>query len=288
MLQSGQPNSFFSVPFFDQAINTEYAVVMGSAIAGQPVSNGSVAIGSSLDLWGAGARARMRGFDCDDVELGFSAGFRYLRLSETFQIDYATNPTLASVPPFFGSPTLEDYLFMGGMVPGAGSRVWAQDRVSARNDFYGLDLGLDAKVEVIPNLSLTISPRVAIGANRERLDTSGWGRAVDSAGNSYSTPYGVFARPGVVGSRSETRFAVVPEVDLQFSYEITKNFELRLGYDFLFLSDMVWAGNQLSRSINAPIDGFGAFSARPTGISRPFETRTYWAQSFRAGINVRF
>ena len=32
----------------------------------------------------------------------------------------------------------------------------------------------------------------------------------------------------------------------------------------------------------------GAFAAQPTGLSRPFETRTYWAHSFRAGINVRF
>ncbi len=285
-LQSGQGNnSFFSVPFFDQARGFEYAVVIGSALNGQPASGGTVSVGSSLDFWGAGARVRARGYDCDDVELGFSAGLRYLRLAESFQIDYATDPTVA---PFFGDATLGSYLFAGGMLPGAGSRVWAQDSVSARNDFYGLDLGLDAKVKVIPDLTLTISPRLAIGANRERLDTSGWGRAVDPAGNSYATPYGLFARPGAVGSRSETRFAVVPEIDLQFAYKITDCLELRLGYDFLFLSNMVYAGNQLSRSIDAPIDGVGAFSAQPTGVSRPFDTDTYWAQSFRAGIHVTF
>jgi len=287
-LRSGQANSFFSVPFFDTAKNIEYAIVLGSDLPGQPASAGAVSVGSSLDLWGVGGRVQKRGFGCDDVDLGFSAGFRYLRLSETFQIDYATGSTLASVPPFFGSPTLDDYLFMGGAVPGVGSRVWAQDRVSAQNDFYGFQLGLDAKVKVIPDLTLTLSPSVAIGANRERLDTSGWGRAVDPAGNSFSTPYGVFTRPGAVGSRSETNFAVVPEIDLQFAYRITKNFELRLGYDFLFLSDMVWAGNQLSRSIDAPFDAFGAFSAQPLGVSRPFETQTYWAQSFRAGVHVQF
>lgn len=284
-LQSGQPNSFFSVPFYDQAKNTEYAVVIGSAIAGQPSSAGSVSVGSSLDLWGVGARARKRGCGCGDVDLGFSAGFRYLRLDETFQIDYATDPT---VPAFFGNATLGSYLFAGGTLPGAGSRVWAQDRVSASNDFYGLELGLDAKVPVIPDLTLTISPSVALGVNRERLDTSGWGQAVTAGGGMLSTPYGVFARPGAVGSRSETRFAVVPEVDLQLSYQLTKNVELRFGYDFLFLSDMVWAGNQLSRSIHAPTDALGAFSSQPQGLSRPFETETFWAQSFRAGVNLRF
>lgn len=287
-LRSGQPNSFFSVPFFDTARDIEYAIVLGSDLPGQPVSPGAVSVGSSLDLWGVGGRVRKRGCGCGDVDLGFSAGFRYLRLRETFQIDYATDSTLAKAPPFFGSPTLEDYLFVGGMVPGVGSRVWAQDRVSAQNDFYGFQLGLDAKVKVIPDLTLTISPSVALGANRERLDTSGWGRAVDPAGTSYATPYGVFARPGAVGSRSETNFAVVPEIDLQFAYQISENFELRLGYDFLFLSDMVWAGNQLSRSIDAPFGGSGAFSAQPLGVARPFETQTFWAQSFNAGVHLYF
>lgn len=285
-VRSGAQDAFFSVPFYNQSrAGFEDAVIIGSAINGLATSNGWVSVGSSLDLWGAGARVRARGYDCDDVELGFSAGFRYLRLAESFQIDYATDPL---VDPFPGSPTLGSYLFAGGMLPGAGSRVWAQDSVSARNDFYGLDFGLDAKVKIIPDLTLTISPRLAIGANRERLDTSGWGRAVDPAGNSYATPYGLFARPGAVGSRSETRFAVVPEIDLQFAYKITDCLELRLGYDFLFLSNMVYAGNQLSRSIDAPIDGAGAFSAQPTGVSRPFDTDTYWAQSFRAGIRVTF
>ncbi len=286
-LTSGVPNSFFSVPFYDTSRNFEYSVVIGSALAGSPQSVGRVDVGSSIDFWGVGGALRMRDLvDCDDVDLGFSAGFRYVKLAERFWIDYDSEPTVATA---FGQGTLGSYLFAGGALPAAGSRVHAQDDVQSSNDFYGLDLGLDARMEMLPGLEFRIAPRVAIGANAQEVDVFGSGSAWQPNGTMLSTPYGVFARPGYVGTRSETNFAVVPEIDLEFRYRLWKGLQLSAGYNFFYMSNVARAGNQLDRAIDAPIDAFGAFSAQPrAGASRGYETGDFYANSVRLGIRYDF
>lgn len=284
---SGASNSFLAVPFYDTSRNFEYSVVIGSALAGNPASMGSVDIGSSIDFWGAGGALRVRDIDdCDDLDIGLSAGFRYVRLAERFWIDYDTEPTVNTA---FGQGTLGSYLFAGGALPAAGSHVHAQDDVQVENDFYGLDLGLDASVEMLPGLTFRVAPRVAIGASVQEADVFGSGTAWQPNGTMLSTPYGVFARQGYTGSQSRTEFAVVPEVDLEFRYQPLDWFAVSAGYNFFYMSNVAQAGDQLRREIDAPIDAFGAFSASPrAGAGRRFEGGSFYANSVRLGVRFTF
>lgn len=285
--RSRNENSFLSVPYFNTALNSEYSVVIGSMLTGSPASSGIVDIGSSIDFWGIGGGLQMRDMiDCDDVEFEFVAGFRYLSLNERFWIDYDTDP---SVNTFFGQGTLASYLFAGGTAPAFGSRIHAQDDVQTENDFYGLDLGVTASVEMLPNLTVKLAPTIALGAMVQDVKIFGSGMAWQPNGPMLRTPYGVFTRPGGVGSWSETEFAVVPQIDLEFSYEVGHGISLFAGYSFLYVSSYASAGDQLDRRIDAPIGPTGSYTASPRAASRPeLETTDFWANGVNLGVRFTF
>lgn len=285
--RSRNENSFLSVPYFNTALNSEYSVVIGQTLAGNPASRGIVDIGSSIDFWGIGGGLQMRDMiDCDEVEFEFVAGFRYLSLNERFWIDYDTDPT---VDTFFGQGTLASYLFAGGTAPAFGSRIHAQDDVQTENDFYGLDLGVKASLEMLPNLTVKLAPSIALGAMVQDVNIFGSGMAWQPNGGMLRTPYGVFTRPGGVGSWSETEFAVVPQIDLEFSYDVGHGISLFAGYSFLYVSSYASAGDQLDRRIDAPIGPTGSYTASPRAASRPeLETTDFWANGVNLGLRFTF
>ncbi len=285
--RSRNENSFLSVPYFNTALGSEYSVVIGQTLTGNAASRGLVDIGSSIDFWGIGGGLQMRDLiDCDEVDFEFVAGFRYLSLNERFWIDYDTNP---SVDTFFGQGTLASYLFAGGTAPAFGSRIHAQDDVQTENDFYGLDLGMTASVEMLPNLTVKLAPSIALGAMVQDVSIFGSGMAWQPNGQMLRTPYGVFTRPGGVGSWSETEFAVVPQIGVEFSYEVGYGISLFAGYNFLYVSSYASAGDQLDRRIDAPIGPTGSYTASPRAAFRPeLETTDFWANGVNLGLRFTF
>jgi hypothetical protein len=57
-------------------------------------------------------------------------------------------------------------------------------------------------------------------------------------------------QPSNQGRIGRDRVAVVPEVDVTLSYQITRNLWAFAGYDFLYINKVLRPGNQIDRGIN--------------------------------------
>jgi hypothetical protein len=130
-----------------------------------------------------------------------------------------------------------------------------------------------------------------VGATEQSVDING-GQIFNRVNGTVQTfQGGLYALPSNIGHFSQTRFAVVPDVGLKIGYDLTDHIQLFVGYDVLYWSSVLRAGDQIDRSLDAnKIPNFGGqFPA--TAQVRPvplLQTTGYWAQGFNAGILIRY
>ena len=70
------------------------------------------------------------------------------------------------------------------------------------------------------------------------------------------TPGGLFAQPSNSGTTSRNVFAVAPEVAMQVGFDWTPRLRSFVGYNFLYMSNVLRPGNQLDRNINPTQNAF--------------------------------
>ena len=98
---------------------------------------------------------------------------------------------------------------------------------------------------------------------------------------------GYFALPSNSGTKKRTRFAVIPEAAINIGYEIIEGILFSVGYNFLYVSNVLRAGRQLDRHINPT--GSPLYETSPTPIQigasspkRHLRSSDLWVQ----GLNV--
>jgi hypothetical protein len=111
-------------------------------------------------------------------------------------------------------------------------------------------------------------------------------------GDPITAPGGIFAQPSNIGHHTQDRFAVVPEVDVNIGYAVTKWARVSVGYSFLYASNVVQPGNQINPLGNTTRTGFAAASGiPPIGPVAPtfsFNESSFWAQGMNFGLEFRF
>ena len=86
-------------------------------------------------------------------------------------------------------------------------------------------------------------------------------------------------------------FAVVPELGINVGYQINPLWRVFVGYNFLYLSDVVRPGNQIDRVVNTTqlpsVLGPGMLvgPARPTFVMKGTD---FWAQGLSVGLEFRY
>ncbi len=104
-----------------------------------------------------------------------------------------------------------------------------------------------------------------------------------------TTANGLFAQPTNIGHHSRDVFAVAPEGKLRVTYRITDRISASVGYSFLYLSDVLRAGDQIDTRINPAWltlpNGVGNVPYRPTFT---FQGSDFWAQGVDLGLLFRF
>ena len=98
---------------------------------------------------------------------------------------------------------------------------------------------------------------------------------------------------GNIGSFSQDRFSVVPQVGIRVGYNITPNLRVYVGYDFLYWSSVLRPGDQIDRGLNElAIPNFGSQPGTPAGDPRrpmvPFRDSDFWAQGVNFGLEFRY
>jgi hypothetical protein len=229
-------------------------------------------LSSSSSLWGAEIRGLYNFYRNDHFHAEALAGFRYLNLGESLDFD-----TSIHLPP---------------MMPGSLSGTLSlDDSFQTRNQFYGGEIGARGGLRW-GRVTADVFGTLSLGGMNEVLNTSGSKSVVAGVPGfpafSGSLPGGFFTEPSNIGQQSKNVFAVVPEVGLQLGYLFSPHFRAFVGYNFLYVSNVVRPGNQIDPTVNTtqllgthPLIG----PARPMPL---FNQTDFWAQGVTFGLEFRW
>jgi hypothetical protein len=256
------------LPFFDVTQNQENF----TEISFSPVFRGSAREELTNSLMGAEANGTWALATGRPWQIDLLAGFRWLRLHETY--------TITTSSPF---------------IPPSPQDIWnTTDQFDTFNNFYGAQLGVRGRYDW-GRFFASGAVKFAMGAMVQTVDINGSLVTNDfnDFGQPQTFPGGYFALPTNIGSHTRSVFAVVPEVGLNIGYRITSWAAVSVGYTFLYTNNVVRPGNQINRNIN-PTQST-AYSGDPApqrqGPAQPsfkFNSSDFWAQGINAGLSFRF
>ena len=104
--------------------------------------------------------------------------------------------------------------------------------------------------------------------------------------NGVASPHGLLAQPSNSGSFQRNRFAVAPDLGANIGYQVTDHLRAFVGYDFLYLSEVVRAGDQVDLRVNPnQLRGVAGGPALP---AFNFHGSDYWAQGVSFGLEFKY
>ena len=209
---------------------------------------------------------------CSSYRVDMLAGYRYLRLTDNLTI----GEDLVSINP--NNPNF---------VP-VGTSLVVTDQFGTTNNFHGFDIGLTGEIQrgrwVFGWLT-----KVAVGVTFEEVDINGSTRVTVPGAAPVANVGGLLALPSNIGTYNRERFAVVPELGAWLGYQVTPRLRFTAGYNFLFWSEVVRAGNQIDTSINPnllpPANGPVAGALRPAAN---IQGTSFWAQGISLGLQFNY
>lgn len=226
-------------------------------------------------LQGSEADGLLRLSDCGTLRVDVLGGMRYLDHHENlgFRVDVNGTP--------------------GGIVPDFVGTF--ADQFNARNQFVGASTGIRAEAD-LGNWFVSATAKIALGNVHQHLDILGGSSEANGAAAGFFTGnfpgHGIFAQPTNRGTFTRDRFAAVPEATVNVGYNVTDWARAFVGYNFLYISNVVRPGDQLSSTINSsnvpalgnPVGPLvGPIAPLPTGKQTDF-----WAQGLTFGLTFEF
>lgn len=228
----------------------------------------SALVNLSSQLWGAEANQLVNLWTTERFYWAAILGFRYVGLSENFALDYTSFDT-----------------FNGGTAAVA-------DRFSATNHFYAGQIG--ARIGLThERWNLDAAAKVALGSNFQSVNIEG-NTTVSGGAFGFAdgtTAGGVFAQPSNIDRASRNVFMVAPEFQIKAAYELTPRLRAHVGYNALYLSNVVRPGNHLDRNINPTQNAFFVPPGTLTGTPAPLATireSSFWAHGLQVGMELRY
>lgn len=247
-------------PYFDAAANLPAA----DLVSFPGVAAGSVTAEATSRVIGGGLSSvhNVCAGPCSRVDL--LLGVRYLHLGD--QVNVTQSVT-----------ALGD----GGRVP-AGGTLAATDHFATTNDFYGGVIGLSGERRLG---AFFVGGRVSVALGGVVQTTTVDGRTVL---NGVAQTGGLLAQPTNVGEYRRSTFAVVPEAGLRAGFQLTETARVYGGYNFLYLSDVARAGDQIDPAVNPLLLPPRAGVAGPGVPAYPGRTTDFWLQGVSMGVELRF
>jgi hypothetical protein len=240
------------------------------AVAFPGLLAGGVSVTQKSRLWGYEANLRTNLCNgcckgCDYTVDGF-VGFRSLGLDESL----AVGENLVSLSP---------------AVPGT---IALRDSFATTNRFYGGQVGLDSELRCGPWF-LDLTTKVALGSVHQMVNVSGATMITDATGAVMLSPGGLLTQGSNIGRFTHDHFGVLPEVGVNFGYQLTPGLRCFVGYNFLYLSSVVRPAQQIDRAVNPtliPLNG-----SPMMGPAQPSFTRRetdFYAQGLNVGLEFHW
>lgn len=233
---------------------------------------------ASTGMWGGELNARATSTSLGAVS-GL-VGFRYLNFHEDLNLN---NSVHLFLPPGFA-----DRNGLGGPLNTnlpTDLAFATTDRIRTRNEFYGGQIGLDLDM-FVGRFIMDIRAKVALGVMHQTANVFG----VSTLPDGTTAAGGLLSSAFDQGSHSRNRIAAIPEVNVKLGYLITPNLRAYVGYDFLYLSNVLRPGDQTgitTSGVSATVAG----STSQITVSQPafrFSETDVWVQGINFGMELRY
>jgi len=197
------------------------------------------------------------------------AGFRYWNLDDNLK--FSANSPLISPP----------------------SVYFNQDKFNTQNNFYGGQIGASFNQCFLSSFFVDIKGKVALGAMCQQSTIKGYFQTNEFTGSVETFEGGYFALPTNIGNRSQTCFAVIPELNLNIGCQITDCLSIHVGYTALYVSNVLRASKQMSSDVNPTQSANIEFTPTPVLVGAPspqakFKSSSLWIQGVNAGLDYIF
>jgi hypothetical protein len=215
-----------TTPFFGSA----------SEIVGAPgLATGGVTVELENSIWGAELNYRryLCGNGCRRVDA--IVGYRYLNMDERLQITETFTRTPNSNMGI-GAPAVSGVVI---------------DNFRTENHFHGGQVGLTGELR-FGRWSIDSRASIAFGTTFRYAEINGGQSLVMVDGTVRNVAGGLLALQGAnIGSYSDSVFSVVPEVGVNVGYQLTPRLRVFVGYNFLYLSNVLRAGDVIDPYVDA-------------------------------------
>lgn len=253
-----------AVPFFNTVTDREF-----SQIIANPASIfGSTWTNNSSRLWGADLNGLFSLSNNGPIQYTALAGFRFLDLDESMNMTAKRRFLTPAVLPFNTELITNDYF-------------------GTQNHFYGAQVGGKAAYTCHKFVGEIVG-KLALGVNAQTLDING-GTTTIFFGSGAPTTFidrgGFFAMPSNSGTFHHNQLAVMPELQAKVAYLVTPHIKPYLAYNFLYVTNVLRATEQVDRNVN-PVELPPTCGAASASRNPQFNQATFWAQGVNVGVEL--
>jgi hypothetical protein len=261
---SDQTFPILAQPFVNAQTGAQDASLV--AYPGLETGTLNITVRNQFDMWGALVRRALLREPKYRVDCLF--GFRYARFLENLSVDSHSTSVSAT-----------------GAVP-VGTVTNVSDFFGSTNQFYGADIGI-ATQSRRGRLAVDLFCKVALGYARSTVSVQGQTATIlpSQAPSIYTG--GLLALPTNIGHHQLGGFAVLPELGINFEYQLTRRLSATLGYTVVYWSRVARPADQVDLQINASQLPPGQL----TGAAAPhFQSVTsdFWLQGMTTGLKYQF
>jgi len=255
----GAPGTVLARPFVDATRGTPALFQLSTP---NGVTQGVVQVRTSFDSDGFELNMLRRGPAMIGEEMFWIVGVRYFGLDESLMVEAASQT--------------------GGMHAGA------FDSFATRNNFYGAQVG--AKWTFARDgFTVDLSTKWALGGMGQEAVIQGGSSVVLPNGARFDRPGGLLALGSNIGDYDRTKLVLMHDMSISVGYCVLPNVTVRLGYDFLWASNVLRPGRQIDLAVNPTLLPFNA--AAPAGALRPafkFDGESFYMHGISLGVAVQF
>lgn len=114
------------------------------------------------------------------------------------------------------------------------------------------------------------------------------GQAIAQSGAfSAIAPGGLLAQPTNIGSFSQNRFALIPQVNVKLGYQVLPGLRITVGYNFTYVTRVLRPGDQVDTTVNGTQIAGGTLVG-PVCPQVLFNDTGIWLQGVTAGFDLTF
>lgn len=262
--------SNLAVPFFDSLLVQENSYLVGFTPDGvTAASSGTITVDDRLDLLSTEVYGQFVILNEGGARVDMVGGYHTMRLDNSLFLE--TN--LTSLDNTFISPV--------------GTNIITQDTFEGRNEFHGGNLGFLTSL-YFDRWFFTASGKMSVGNMRQTILIDG-NSVITTPGPSVDVrDEGLFALGTNQGAYSRDRIAYIPEANLKLGYYVRPNIAVTMGYNFMYISNVVLGGDQIDRNLNLSQTGGGVLVGPATPQFLGFRETDFWAQGVNFGLEVTF